>query len=90
MSRVEIYRLKKGGVQEVVAEFSLVDNKAVGKGNEQFVKRLETEGVLDKAAKPPAKVFPTDGSRFLQSLKSHFNSGYLTASEVIEDAPKEA
>lgn len=89
MSRVEVYRLKKGGEQEIVAEFSLEGNQAVGKGNERFVKRLEAEGILDKSTKPPTKVYPSDGPRFLDSLKSHFTSGYFTASEVIEDKPKE-
>ena len=85
MSKVEIYRLKKGGAQEVMAEFSLVGEQAVGKGNGRFIKRLETQGVLDKTTKPPTKVYPTEGHRFLESLKSNFKSGYFTASEVTED-----
>ncbi len=84
MSRVEIFRLNHGGVQDVIAEFRLVGDEAIGQGNEKFVQRLKKEGVLDKTVKPPVKVYPNEGSRFLNLLQSQFNSGYLIASSVID------
>lgn len=85
MSRVEIYKLKSGGLQEVIAECRLEGDQAVCSGDEKFVERLSRDGILDKSTQPPTKVFPSNGRRFLESLKGHFNSGYLVASEVLED-----
>ncbi len=88
MSRVEIYRLDKEGQSSVIAEFSLQGDRAVGAGDESFINSLTNKGVLDKSATPPAKVFPSDGERFLKLLNTTFKSGYITASEVIGDLPK--
>ena len=82
MARVEIYRLKKGGLQDIYAICTLVDEKAVCEGNKRFVNRLNTQGILDRSVRPAQKVFPSEGRRFLEVLKDHFNSGYLVASEV--------
>ena len=84
MPRVEIYRLRKGGSQEVIAKCDLVENQAVCRGATKFVERLNKQGILDKSTKPPTKVFPSDGRRFLECLKDHFNSGYLVASDLLD------
>jgi len=88
MSKVEIYRLNKEGQSSMIVEFSLQGGQAVGAGDESFIDSLTNSGVLDKTVTPPAKVFPSDGERFLRLLNTTFKSGYITASEVIGDLPK--
>lgn len=82
MARIEILRLKSSGSQEVVAEFRLVGDKAVGEGDEKLIERLRQAGILDRSTDPPEKVFPEDGERFLECLKDRFKSGYLVAMEL--------
>lgn len=81
MARVEIYRLKKGGFQEVVATCHLEDTGlVVCEGDSRFVQRLIKFGILDRTVKPAVKVLPTGGRRFLEALKNNFKSGYLVSS----------
>lgn len=82
MIQVEIYRLKKGGAQEVIAVCHLDGNTAICKGSAKFVERMNRDGIIDRSVIPPEKVFPSDGRRFLEALENHFNSGHLTASFV--------
>ena|SRR3989344_888453 len=84
MVRVEIYRLKEGGSQEIIATCYLEENTAICEGDTKFIERLAREGILDRSVKPPEKIYPTDGRRFLEALKNHFNSGYLTASSLLD------
>lgn len=83
MARVEIYRLKKGGTQEIYAICNLVDDTVICEGNTEFVERMKKAGILDRSVKPPEQVLPSDGKRFLEVLKTYFDSGYLVASDVL-------
>lgn len=85
--KVEIYRLRKGGSQKVVATCNLVEDKVVCEGEGRIVESLNTEGILDKSTKPPRRIFPKDGVIFLRSLPANFKSGYLVASDIFEDTP---
>ncbi len=87
MAKVEIYRLKKGGLQEVVVTCHLEGNEAICEGDTSLVERLNQDGLLDKSIKPPEKVYPRHGKRFLDILKEHFSSGYLIASEIQNSEP---
>jgi len=84
--KVEIYRLKKGKTQEIIATCSLIGEKVVFEGNEKFISRLNRVGILDKSTKPPRKIFPADGVIFLRGLRDTFKSGYLVASDLPEDS----
>lgn len=80
MSKVEILRLKGDGSQEIAAKGVLrVDGRVELEGDEKLVRQLETRGVLDTSVKPPKRVYPTDGERFIRALEGAFKSGYLTA-----------
>lgn len=83
--KVEIYRLKEGGSQEIIATCNLVDEKVVCQGDEKFIGLLSREGILDRNTKPPRKIFPRDGVIFLRGLLDNFKSGYLVASDVPEN-----
>lgn len=88
MARVEIYRLRRGGLQDTIATCRLRDDGVVVcEGDPRIVRRLTESGILDRTVKPPERVFPQGGRRFLKALNSHFKSGYLTASEILNSDP---
>ena len=83
MRYVEIYKLKNDGSQEMFIICSLKGKQAICKGNENFVKSLEKDGIMDYS-NPAEKLFPKDGLKFLEQLKFNFQSGYLNASDIKE------
>lgn len=83
MKYIEIYKLKNDGTQEIIAICSLKENKVVCQGDENFVKSLEEDGILDYSSSSSfKKLFPKDGLKFLEQLKFNFKSGYLNASDI--------
>lgn len=88
MKRVEIYRLTPQGTEELSAECKLQDDSVECTGNEQLVDMLNSEGITDHSQTTANKLYPKDGERFLEELKHNFKSGYLNATDVIDDTEK--
>ncbi len=84
MKFVEIYKTRNDGSQCVVATCTLASGKVICKGDEAFVKNLESEGIFNYLETMPEKIYPEDGLMFLENLRFSFRSGYLNASEVRE------
>lgn len=79
MRKVTIYNLQDSGKQKVLATYLLIGNNMAFEGEPSFVNHLAKNGVLDKNNK--TRLFPKDGDKFLDSLKTNFTSVYLTAVE---------
>lgn len=84
MKYVEIYKLNKGGSQEVLLTCMLSSDKVVFEGSENLINNLKKEGILDYSSEERRVLFPDDGLLFLEQLKYHFKSGYLNASDILE------
>lgn len=85
MSQIEIYRLKNDGTQEVLATGKLIGNNHLElQGDSIFVEQLTKNGVLDRSVRPPVRVFPDEGARFIKALKQDLHSGYITVYENSE------
>lgn len=85
MPHVDILKLKNDGSQEKIAVCSLKGEIADCQGNESLVKSLLEEGIRSHSGKERTMLFPKDGIRFLEELKYHFDSGYLNATDIIND-----
>ena len=85
MVKVEIYRLNNDGTQKIIAVCRLENNLVVCDGEEPFLDYLSKEGIKNYSVMPPVKISLKDGKLFLEQLKNNFKSGYLNASEIIED-----
>lgn len=85
MSKVLIYKLQNDGSQKVLVVCTFVGEKIYCEGDEKFINYLSREGITDHSQSPPRQIFPTDGKPFLEQLKNNFTSGYLNASEIIEE-----
>lgn len=83
MKYVEIYKLNNDGSQKIIATCSFKRNQVVCKGNKNFVKSLEKDGIINYS-NPPEKLFLKNGLEFLEQLKFNFQSGYLNASDIKE------
>jgi len=78
--KVEIYKLNNDGSQSVVATCSLESDKVMCRGDSETLRYLE-QGIGDPET--DELLYPKDGVRFLAVLKTHFKSGYLSASAIL-------
>ncbi len=86
MPQIEIYRLKDDGTQEVLVTGKLLENNFLDlQGDLTFIGQLTENGVLDKSVRPPVRVFPDEGARFMTLLKKNLQSGYITVYERADD-----
>ena len=86
MPYVEIYKLKNDGSQEVIATCKLIDENIKCDGDKIFIENLEKDGIRDYTNTKESKaLFMKDGIRFLENLKLNFKSGYLNASDIINN-----
>lgn len=85
MPKVEIYKLNNDGSQSVLATCRLIGNEVVCDGDEVFVDNLKNEGIIDYSSEKKEKIYLKDGRKFLEQLKYNFKSGYLNASDVLND-----
>lgn len=82
MPKVNIYKLKNDGNQEIVVTAVLDGDKINFSGDELFIKNLQTKGILDYKENTNKKLYPKDGKIFLENLKYNFNSGYFNATDI--------
>lgn len=85
MPHVDILKLKNDGSQEKIAVCGLKDDIADCQGNENLIKSLLEEGIRSHPGKERTILFPKDGIQFLEELKFYFDSGYLNATDIIND-----
>ncbi len=87
MKLVKILELNSEGIQKVIATCRLVENDIVEcTGEEPFVSRLINQGIRDYTKDgSQQQLLPKDGLRFLEQLKYNFKSGYLNATDVLEE-----
>lgn len=81
---VEIYKLQNDGSQQTIATCRLVGDQVVCEGDEATVAFMN-EGIIDYADPHGKNVLPADGLVFLEQLKNNFKSGYLNASDILEN-----
>lgn len=87
MSYVQIYKLQNDGTQTVIATCALRDGVVTCEGDQVFISNLEKNGISD-SQNTQNNLYPKDGARFLDQLQHTFNSGYLVATNVINDEKK--
>jgi hypothetical protein len=86
MKKVEIYKLEEDGSQTTIATCKLQpDSVVVCEGDKDLVAHLENNGITDYLTNFHRTVFPRDGEIFLINLERNFSSGYINASDVIEE-----
>jgi hypothetical protein len=86
MKFVEIYKLQNDGSQQIIARCDLVDGVVILSGEDAKLKSyLEEEGINYYSSGDRKKLFPKDGQAFLEQLKYNFKSGYLNASDILEE-----
>ena len=85
MKKVNIYKLNNDGIQSVVVVCELAGRQVICKGEETLARNLEKDGIKDYASKDGKTLYFKDGLNFLKQLKFNFKSGYLNASDIIEE-----
>jgi hypothetical protein len=84
---VELFELDRDAQQKKIATFKLLEgeSRAVeidGDRDNLVVESIQGEGIFDYKNARPGKLYPNDGMSFLENLKYHFRSGYLSATDV--------
>lgn len=83
MQYVEIYKLNNDGSQEIVVIYKILNGKAVGEGDKNFINNLLQTGIIDYTnTSSEQRLFPKDGLHFLEQLKFNFKSAYLSATGI--------
>ena len=86
MTKVDIYKLEKGGTQNVVATCFLQENGTVEiVGDKNIKESLCLDGIRSYEAGLPKTLYPKDGKVFLSQLRFNFKSGYLSATAVLDE-----
>lgn len=84
---VELFELDKNAKQKKIATFKLLEEEGKtveidGDCHHPIVENILGEGIFDYKNAVPGKLYPYDGINFLENLKYHFRSGYLSATDV--------
>ncbi|MFA5358498.1 MAG: hypothetical protein WC310_01595 [Patescibacteria group bacterium] len=87
MQKVEFYKLQNDGSQATILTCFFDGQKTTFSGDESLVESLKKEGIFDYSdpGNRNKKLFPSDGSKFLEQLQYNFKSGYLNASNIMND-----
>ena len=82
MKYVVIYTLDENANQMESARCEYKNNIVVCSGEKAIIENLEKSGVYNEKKE---RLLPKDGMVFLEALSKHFNSGYISSSEILED-----
>ncbi|HRN96342.1 MAG TPA: hypothetical protein PLD54_02765 [Candidatus Levybacteria bacterium] len=89
MKTVEIYQLSDQGEQKVIAVCSLTEETVLCEGDESFVNHLSQNGITDYSQTPRITIFPDAGLHFLEQMKNNFSSGYINASDILDNSEQD-
>ena len=86
---VELFELDSNANQKKIATFKLLDEgsgavEIDGNRERPIIENIQGEGIFDYKYARPGKLYPFDGMNFLENLKYHFRSGYLSATDIKE------
>ncbi len=86
---VELFELDRNAQQKKIATFKLMEEEGSsveieGGEDHPVIQDIQFEGIFDYKNACPGKLYLYDGMSFLENLKYHFRSGYLSATEVKE------
>ena len=84
---VELYEIDRSEHQKKIATFRLLDQEGSvveieGDYHHPVIEGIMGEGIFDYKYARPGKLYPYDGMNFLENLRYHFRSGYLSATDV--------
>jgi|SRR3990167_9896744 len=84
---VELFELDRDANQKKIATFKLLDGESdtvevEGDHNHPVLEGIRGEGIFNYKYARPGKLYSYDGMNFLENLKYHFRSGYLSATDV--------
>jgi hypothetical protein len=83
MQKVNLLKTNNDGSQSLLVSCLFDGHKILLKGDEALIKTLYSEGIPCYAS--GKNIFPQDGPLFLNELRHVFRSGYLTATDVIDE-----
>ncbi len=86
MLRVDLYKLQNDGTQKLILTCKLINESVVCEGDVKLISYLENKGIRDYSAKSDKKLYFKDGELFLKQMKYNFSSGYLNATDIIEES----
>ena len=84
---VELFELDRNAQQKKIATFKLLEEESAmveieGDHHHPVIENICGEGIFDYKYARPGKLHLYDGMNFLENLKYHFRSGYLSATDV--------
>lgn len=86
MKIVRVYKTLNNGEQQALAECKLnEDNIVACTGDADFVNFLTKEGIKNYSSIDPMTLYAKDGLIFLSNLKFNYKSGYIDATEVMDE-----
>ena len=85
MKKVKILKLQNDGSQKIIVTCKLIGEKVICEGQEELVSSLSNNGIINYFNEGAEKLYPQDGLLFLEQLKFNFKSGYLNATDVMEE-----
>lgn len=86
MSYVNILKLNDDGSQKIIAVCRLTNEKIVTIEGESWITDQLKAGIEDYSDPTNHKPLkPETGLKFLEQLKYNFKSGYLNATDIIEE-----
>ena len=85
MKYVKFLKLQNDGSQTEIARAIFDDTKIKFEGDENLIFNLQNSAIRNYTEKKPTMLTPADGLKFLEQLKYTFKSGYLNATDIIEE-----
>lgn len=85
MPKVNIFKLDSTGQQNLLVVCELINGLVEITGDEGFAHNLRENGIQSYTGNQNTLLFPSDGRLFLEQLKFNFKSGYLMATDVLEN-----
>ena len=84
---VDLYELDHNAQQKKIATFKFKEGGSEQveidcEHNHPVIENIKFEGIFDYKYARPGKLYLYDGLHFLENLKYHFRSGYLSATDV--------
>jgi hypothetical protein len=82
---VDIFKIDENFHQIKIGTFKFMEEPrevTIDGQDNPMIRNCVFEGIFDYKYSQPRRLFPSNGLVFLENLKYHFRSGYLSASDV--------